>query len=112
LCVDAVLEAAHALNVADDAGGLAMPVGDSGVRMVLEVGQPDAWSRPARAEFGDPTVACEPPQEPLVQPDEVRLTLCIDLTHRPLCNWLFSFDENAADLNGRSSRISSLVKKE
>jgi hypothetical protein len=112
LVVDGILEQGHALNLADDAGGIAQPVEGSGVRVFLEVGQPDAHFRPERADFGDSTIACEPPDTPAVQPDEVRVTVCLDLSTRPMCNWLFGFDQRASDFNGRYCRISSLVKKE
>ena len=112
LAVDHVLEGAHCIDFANEVGGVVTPVLDSGVRILLEVGQPDLLLRPAQSEFGDPSLTCTPPLNPPILPDEVRVTICIDLSTRPMCNWLFSFDSTAVDFNGRCFQISSLVKKE
>ncbi|HPM81584.1 MAG TPA: pilus assembly protein [Candidatus Anammoximicrobium sp.] len=119
--VDAVLEGAHDLDVATvivPAGtppleDIVTAVANSGVRIVLEVGQPDAAGRNATPYyFGDTNVTCDPPASPVVQPDEVRVTVCIDLGRSPMCNWLFSFSPDYVDFSNRCFSVSSLVKKE
>lgn len=119
--VDAVLDGAHDIDVATVTvpGGTppledtVTPVANSGVRIVLEVGQPDAAGRNATPyDFGDPNVTCEPPATPVVQSDEVRVTVCIDLGRRPMCSWLYSFSPDYVDFSNRCFRVSALVKKE
>jgi hypothetical protein len=111
LAMDNVLETSHGIDVVDEVGGVVTPIVDSGVRVFLQVGQPDVLSRPAETDLGDTTLVCGP-LPPAPAADEVRVTICIDLTTRPLCNWLFSFDDTAVDFNGRYFQVSSLVKKE
>ena len=41
----------------------------------------------------------------------IRVTVCIDLSTRPMCNWLFSFDSSAVDFNGRDIWDDSIFKK-
>jgi hypothetical protein len=114
--VDAVLERAHSINVADvdtatdPATAVAVP--NSGVRVLLEVGQPDAAGRPAESDFGDLSLSCSPPASPPLQADQVRVTVCFDLSTRPMSNWLFSFDDGLVNFNNRRFQISSLAKKE
>lgn len=119
--VDAVLEDTYNIDVATVTVPAGTPpledpvtaVADSGVRMVLEVGQPDTAGRVATPYyFGDTNVTCDPPATPVVQPDEVRVTVCIDLGRSPMCNWLFSFSPDYIDFSNRCFSVSSLVKKE
>ena len=88
------------------------PVANSGVRVWLEVGQPDALLRPVTSDFGDAAVPGVPPAIPVVQPDEVRVTVAIDLGRSPMCNWLYTFSPDYVDLSTRYFRVSSLVRKE
>ena len=55
------------------------------------------------------SLACPPPSTPSLDSDEVRVTVCLDLTSKPLLNALKS---NGIDLMGKRFRISSVVKKE
>lgn len=119
--VDAVLDGAHNIDVATvTVPGGAPPledtvtaVADSGIRIVMEVGQPDAAGRNATPYyFGDTNVTCNPPATPVVQSDEVRVTVCIDLGRSPMCNWLFSFSPDYVDFSNRYFSVSSLVRKE
>ena len=122
--VDGVLEGAHGIDVATvtlvtpaippstAATTTVTPVANSGVRVWLEVGQPDVLLRPVTSDFGDPAVTCIPPATPVVQPDEVRVTVAIDLGRRPMCNWLYNFSPEYVDFSTRYLRISSLVRKE
>ncbi len=55
------------------------------------------------------SLACPPPSTPSIESDEVRVTVCLDLTSKPLLNALKS---NGIDLMGKKFRISSVVKKE
>ena len=119
--VDAVLERAHGIDVAIvtvPPGIPPMPasvdaVVESGVQIALEVGQPDSEGRNATPYFfGDPEVPCIPPTEPWLQPDEVRVTVSIDLSRRPMGNWLHSFGPDYVNFSNRRFTISSLVKKE
>jgi hypothetical protein len=55
------------------------------------------------------SLACPPPSTPLLDSDEVRVTVCLDLTSKPLLNALKSY---GIDLMGKRFRISSVVKKE
>ena len=120
--VDGVLQGAHGIDIAT----VTMPPGpppppvtatvtavaNSGVRVWLEVGQPDAPLRPASSDFGDAAVPCMPPATPVVQPDEVRVTVAIDLGRSPMCNWLYTFSPEYVDFSTRYFRVSSLVRKE
>jgi hypothetical protein len=121
--VDGVLDGAHGIDLATvtftpgsapSAPGSASvtPVALSGVRVWLEVGQPDVLSPPITSSFGDTAVPCLPPTTPVVQADEVRVTVAIDLGRRPMCNWLFNFSPEYVDFSTRYSQISSLVRKE
>jgi hypothetical protein len=119
--VDGVLDGAHGIDVATvtvppgtpPVSALVDAVADSGVRIVLEVGQPDAGGRNASAySFGDTNVICIPPDVPVVQSDEVRVTICIDLGRHPMGNWLFRFNPGYVDFSNRRITVSSLVKKE
>ena len=119
--VDAVLDGAHDIDVATVTVPAGTPpledtvtaVANSGVRIVLEVGQPDAAGRNATPyDFGDMNVTCDPPVTPVLQSDEVRVTVCIDLGRRPVCSWLYSFSPDYIDFSTRCFRVSSLVKKE
>ncbi|NLF73396.1 MAG: pilus assembly protein [Candidatus Anammoximicrobium sp.] len=119
--VDAVLQSAHGIDVATVTvpGGTppledeVTAVVDSGVRIVLEVGQPDAAGRNATPyDFGDTNVTCNPPAAPTLQSDEVRVTVCIDLGRRPMCSWLYSFSPDYVNFSNRCFSVSALVKKE
>ncbi len=120
--VDAVLEGAHNIDVAIVTTTATPPwpstdtvtaVANSAVRIVLEVGQPDAAGRNLTPYyFGDTNVTCNPPTSPVVQSDEVRVTVCIDLETCPMCNWLYSFSPEYVNFGNRCFSVSSLVKKE
>lgn len=121
--VDAVLENTHGIDVATVTTTATPPwpstdtvtaVANSGVRIVLEVGQPDAAGRNASPyDFGDTNVTCNPPTSPVVQSDEVRVTVCIDLGRSPICNWLYSFNPaEYVNFSNRCFTVSTLVKKE
>lgn len=120
--VDGVLQGAHGINVANviippgspppAVIATVNPVANSGVRVWLEVGQPDAASRPASADFGDGTVPAVPPATPVVQADEVRVTVAIDLGRSPMFNSLFSFSPEYVNFSTRYFSVSSLVRKE
>ena len=120
---DGGLQGAHCIDVATvvitpgtppltPATAAVTPVPSSGVRVYLEVGQPDALLRPAISDFGDAGVPCLPPAIPTVQSDEIRVTVAIDLGRSPMCNWLYSFSPDYVDLSTRYFRVSSLVRKE
>ena len=98
----------HCFDVADDEGN---PIADSGIRVVLETGDP-LGGPPTVESFGDNSVDCDPPDEPEVKSDEVRVTVCLDLTKPPICNFLFSFGFTELTFEGKQLVISSLVKKE
>jgi len=55
------------------------------------------------------TFACTHPPVPCLDPDEVRVTVCIDMGKRPCLNALKSF---GLDLSGRRMAASSFAKKE
>ena len=98
----------HCLDIADENGD---PIADSGMRVLLETGDP--MGGPATVEsFGDASVECDPPDDPAVQPDEVRVTVCLDLTKPPICNFLLNFGLTELTFEGKRLVISSLVKKE
>lgn len=120
--VDGVLDGAHGIDLATVVTTSGTPpstagtatitaVIDSRVRVWLEIGQTNP-SPPVISDFGDPTVACIPPAVPVVQADEVRVTVAIDLGRRPMYNWMHNFSPDYIDLSTRYFRISSLVKKE
>ena len=125
--VDGVLQGAHGIKVVNlilpdplPAPPVSMtsyvPVADSGVRVHLEVGQLDAAGRPASSVFSDPNFPpqcdCEPPVSPLIQPDEVRVTVFFDTRRHPIGNWLHSFSDDYVDFGNRFLSASALVKKE
>jgi hypothetical protein len=118
--VDGVLQGAHGIDVATvivppgspPVTATVTPVANSGVRVWLEVGQPDALLRPVTSNFGDAAVPGVPPAIPVVQSDEVRVTVAIDLGRSPMCNWLYTFSPDYVDLSTRYFRVSSLVRKE
>lgn len=103
--VDDVLRTAHGINVLPDNSS-------SGVRIVLEVGQSDAWGRPASSSFGDPSMTCNPPATPTVGPNQVRVTICFKLNRNPPFNWLHNFNNDYVDFSQGVFQISSLVEKE
>ena len=74
----------------------------SGTKVILEDGTE------GMSIFGDPDLDCQLPTNPL-NPDEVRVTVCIDLAATPLCDPLEDF---GFSLMGCHLRASSLVKKE
>ena len=104
--VDNVLSV-HCIDITADNGD---EIDDSGIRVLLETGA--AMGPPVLDSFGDATVLCEPPDGPDVQPDEVRVTICLDLTKPPMCNFLFNFGLTELTFEGKRLVISSLVKKE
>jgi hypothetical protein len=118
--VNGVLDGAHGIAVATvtippgppPVTATVTAVPNSGVRIYLQVGQPDGLLRPAVSDFGDPAVPCVPPATPVLQPDEVRVTVAIDLGRRPMCNWLYNFSSDYVDFSTRYFQISSLVRKE
>jgi hypothetical protein len=117
--VDGVLEGAHGIDVATvtprtpPLSASVLDVADSGVQIVLEVGQPDAEGRHAAPYyFGDMNVTCIPPATPEIRFDEVRVTVCIDLGRHPMGNWLHRFSPDYVDFSNRHFSISSLAKKE
>ncbi len=75
---------------------------DSGTKVILEDGTKGT------TEFGDPNLDCQTPSNPL-NPDEVRVTVCVDLEATPLCDPLGAF---GFSLFGCRFQVSSLVKKE
>lgn len=98
----------HCLDIADENGD---PIPNSGMRVLLETGDPLGGS-PLVQSFGDASVVCDAPDGPDVQPDEVRVTVCIDLSKPPMCNFLFNFGLTELTFEGKRLVISSLVKKE
>ena len=74
----------------------------SGGKIVLEDGAAET------TEFGDPTLACPTPENPL-NADEVRVTVCVEYEVTPICDALSAFGFSLA---GLSFLASSLVKKE
>jgi hypothetical protein len=93
--VDGVLEP-HGIDVVDGNAPVA------GTKVLVETG--------ALVEiFGDLSLGCGPPAAPILNADEVRVTVCIDLDNTPvldvLCNWGFPFP-------GDCFRVSSVVKRE
>jgi len=92
--VEAVLQA-HDVPVSNVPG--------SGVKVLLEEG-----GVPLQ-EFGDPTLTCNPPANPTMAGDEVRVTVCLELTTGPLLNVLQSF---GFDFSGRRFEIATLLAKE
>jgi hypothetical protein len=50
---------------------------------------------------------CPPPAAPVLGPDDVRVTICVDLTTPPLLNCLKAFDP-ALDFTGKRFEISSV----
>lgn len=77
----------------------------SDTKLILEFGTL------APIKTGDPGLDCDPPAVPMVAADEVRVTICAELTAHPICNLLKAFDPNL-DFAGRHLQASSLVKKE
>ena len=75
---------------------------DSGTKVVLEDGTEGT------REFGDPSLTCDLPANPL-NPDEVRVTVCIELAATPICDPLGEFGFSLWDCRLQAS---SLVKKE
>jgi Flp pilus assembly protein TadG len=87
-------------------------VANSGVRVWLEVGQPDVLQfRPPKSDFGDASVP-EVLPAPAVAANEVRVTVAINLTRRPMYNWLYNFSPDYVDFSTRYLRVRSLVEKE
>ena len=74
----------------------------SGTKVVLEDGT-DGTS-----VFGDDDLDCGPPGNPL-NPDEVRVTVCVHLSATPLCDPLGAFGFSLSDCRLHAS---ALVKKE
>lgn len=74
----------------------------SGTKVVLEDGTEGT------SEFGDPALTCDLPTNPL-NPDEVRVTVCIELAATPICDPLAEFGFSLWDCRLQAS---SLVKKE
>lgn len=88
------------------------PVVGSGVRVWLEVGQPDVvLFRPATSSFGDTSVP-EVLPAPAIAANEVRVTVAINLARQPIYNWLYNFSPEYVDFSTRYLRVRSLVQKE
>ena len=79
-------------------------VNGSGTKIILE----DADSMLPPEEFGDPLLDCTLPANAL-GPNQVRVTVCVDLTATPFCNALAAWGVTFA---GRELKASSLVVKE
>lgn len=120
--VDGVLDGSHGIDVATVAYSAGTPpstpgsvsitaVPNSGVHVLLQVGQPDVGLRPASTEFGDLSVPLMPPAT-VPGPGEVRVTVAINLARRPTYNWLFNFSPEFVDFTTQNVQISSLVEKE
>ncbi|MHB8901762.1 MAG: TadE/TadG family type IV pilus assembly protein [Thermoguttaceae bacterium] len=75
----------------------------SGTKVVLE----DSDSLLPAQAFGDPTL-CNPPAS-LLGPNQVRVTVCVDLSATPFCNALANWGVTFA---GRTLKGSSVVVKE
>jgi Flp pilus assembly protein TadG len=60
---------------------------------------------------GDPGLLCSPPSSPLVAADEVRVTVCVEMTAGPMLNLLKAFDSNL-DVSSLHFQSSAHVKKE
>jgi len=123
--VDTVLQTSHCVDVATVTFPNPVPpppvvpvtvtqVTNSCVRIVLEVGQIDSAVRPAQAVFTYPNFncQCDPPASPVLQSDEVRVTVCFEMRRHPICNWLYSFSDDYVDFGNRILSASALVKKE
>ncbi len=74
----------------------------SGTKVVLEDGTN------LTTQFGDLALDCQLPANPLA-PDEVRVTVCIEMGATPVCDALRAF---GFSLLGKRFQVSSLVKKE
>ena len=107
LVIDRILETTHCIDVADRHGN---PIPDSGVRIIQEVGS--RHERPIVSSFGDPNLNCRPPEFPRIRHDEVRVTICMDLTRSPLCNYLFHFGVDELTWENKRLEISAITKKE
>ena len=103
--VDAVNDvfAVHGLAVSPGSG--MAPTG-GGVRLAVEYRQGGSL---LLAEAGDSAVACETPDSPMLTDNEVRVTVCVDLTKQPLLNLLSTF---GFDVLGKRLQISALADKE
>jgi hypothetical protein len=55
------------------------------------------------------TLPCSPPAEPLLDSDEVRVTICVSLTVHPILNIL---EDYGIDFTGRQFMISSVATRE
>lgn len=62
---------------------------------------------PADQQRGD--LQCDSPSSPLLGPHEVRVTVCVDLTTKPMLNALRSY---GVDFRCKRFQISSIVRKE
>lgn len=105
--VDRILQATHCIDVTDRHGN---PIAESGVRIIQEVGS--RHGPPIITTFGDTDSNCRPPQVPQIRPDEVRVTICMDLTRSPLCNYLFHFGVDELTWENKRLEISAITKKE
>ena len=96
-------EVVEAVTVVLGANCIALDDADgSGTKVLLESG--DALP----SYFGDPSLECNVPENPL-QPDEVRVTVCVALRATPFCDALRAFGFSLFD---NRLEVSSLVKKE
>lgn len=107
IAIDRILETTHCIDIADGHG---KPIPDSGVRIIHEVGSHD--ERPIVTTFGDPDLNGRPPVFPRLRHDEVRVTICMDLTRSPLCNYLFHFGVDELTWEDKRLEISAITKKE
>jgi hypothetical protein len=88
--VDRVLEG-HQIKIGRDAA------------LLLEQG-PSPGQRRVRGDL-----PCDGPEQPEIDNDEVRVTVCVNLTARPFLNILKAY---GIDFRGRTFEISSVVTKE
>jgi hypothetical protein len=76
---------------------------NSGGKVILE----DGTDPPV--EFGDPNLDCDPPLNPVLDSDEVRVTVCVEVAATPVID---AHDSYGITLSGKRFRVSSVVKKE
>jgi Flp pilus assembly protein TadG len=96
--VSNVLSGTHGITISDTAG--------SGAKVLLE--SSDNLAIVTETEFGDPDLTCNPPA-PALGANEVRVTVCLSLTSKPLLNVLAAY---GLSFSGKRFEISALAKKE
>jgi Flp pilus assembly protein TadG len=95
--------AVHGLAVSPGSG---LAPSGGGVRLAVEYPQGGSV---LLAEAGDSDVACETPASPTLTGNEVRVTVCVDLTKQPLLNLLATF---GFDVLGKRLQTSAMAAKE